>query len=486
MTANATDTQNTEKSTPEIKEVEAIITQHSISVNDKPLNYTATTGKMPLKNEQDEIQAQLFYVAYTLNEVEDTSKRPLMFVFNGGPGSSSVWLHLGAVGPKRVVMGEEGFMPAPPYRLEDNAYTWLDLGDLVFIDPVGTGFSRATKAEDSKKYWSLEGDLESVGEFIRLYLSRNERWTSPLFLAGESYGTTRASGLAGHLIDKGIAFNGIMLISTVMNFQTLHFDKGNDLVYPLHLPTYCATAWYHNQLDEDLQNRPLRDLLHEVEAWAETDYTLALTKGDKLSDDDWDAVVGKLVRYTGLTKRYIEGTNLRIDIMRFCKELVRDDRMSVGRLDSRFTGINADAVSEYPEFDPSYNAIVPPYTAMMNQYVRAQLGYKTDLPYEILSFNVNRGWEWEGGKYADTSERLRSAFAKNPFMEIFVAQGYYDLGTPYFATYYSLHHMGLDDDVKDNITIEEYEAGHMMYLHIPSLAKLKEDVSDFVEAILGN
>lgn len=465
----------------DIKEEEPIITTHSLDVEGVTLNYTAQTGMMPLKDEKDEINASIFYTAYTLNDVDDPAERPLIFVFNGGPGSASVWLHMGALGPKRVDMGNDGFMPAPPFRLVDNQYTWLDMGDLVFIDPVGTGYSRASEPDDNKKYWDLEKDLESVGEFIRLYLSRNERWSSPLYLAGESYGTTRASGLSGLLIDRGIALNGIMLISTVINFQTIRFTKANDLPHMLYIPTYCATAYYHNKLSADLQQRELRELLHEVEAWSEEVYAVALAKGDRLSDEDRNAIAEQLSTYTGISKRFILGADLRINIMSFCKELVRDDKRAVGRLDSRFIGIMASAEGQYPDFDPSMHAIIPPYTAMYNQYVRAELGYKNDLNYEILSFKVNMGWKYKGGEFPDTSEALRSAFAKNPYMKVFVGQGYYDLATPFFAAYYSLEHMGLDKSLRDNITIAEYEAGHMMYLHVASLAKLKTDVVAFME-----
>lgn len=469
---------------PEVVEKEPIVTQHSVKLGRKTLKYTVNTGKMPLKNVKDEIEAQIFYMAYTLDDVKNPDERPLIFVFNGGPGSASVWLHLGALGPKRVVMAEEGFMPAPPYRLEENEFTWLDLADLVFIDPVGTGYSRATKDEDNKNYWGLEKDLESVGEFIRLYLGRFERWGSPLFLAGESYGTTRASGLAGHLVDRGIALNGIMLISTVMNFQTLRFDNGNDLPYALYVPAYTATAHYHNKLGKKLQERPLREVLSEVEEWVDNEYTIALAKGDRLPEKEADKIADKLAKYTGLSKKFVKGANLRVEIWRFCKELVRDDSRMVGRLDSRFIGISSSSETEYPDFDPSMNAIIPPYTAMINQYVRKELGYKTDLNYEILSGKVNQSWEYEGGHYPNTSEYLRSAFAKNPHMKLFVGQGYYDLATPYFAAYYTLEHLGLDKSLQGSVTTAEYEAGHMMYLHIPSLSKLKDDVDEFMKKAL--
>ncbi len=477
-----TDAAEKDKSQPDIKEEAPVITSHQLDLDGATLSYSATTGKMPLKDALDKIVAQMFYTAYTLEGDSDPAERPLIFVFNGGPGSASIWLHMGALGPRRVDMGDEGFMPPPPYRLIDNAYTWLDLGDLVFIDPVGTGYSRASDPEDNQKYWGLEADLEAVGEFIRLYLSRNRRWTSPLYLAGESYGTTRAAGLAGHLIDRGIAFSGIVLISTIMNFQTTRFTKANDLPYTLFLPSYCATAHYHRQLDGDLQARELRGLLQEVADWSDTDYTVALAKGNRLSEEERIAVAAQLSRYTGLSMRFIHGADLRINILSFCKELLRDDKRAVGRLDSRFVGIMASAEGQTYDFDPAMHAIVPPYTAVFNQYVREALGYRTDLNYAISNAEVIRNWQYEGGRFPDTSEGLRSAFAKNPFMKVLVAQGYYDLATPFHAAYYSLSHMGLDASLRDNVIIEEYEAGHMMYLHEASLAKLKADAAEFIRS----
>jgi len=477
------DEQPTEKKIT-IPQVPPVETQHQITVANRLLSYTATTGIIPLKDEdKDEITAGIFFTAYTLNDVADTAARPLIFVFNGGPGSSSVWLHLGAIGPQRVKMQDEGWMPAPPFRLEDNPSTWLDLADLVFIDPVGTGFSRAADPEKKKDFWSVENDLKSVGDFIRLYLTRYKRWHSPLYLAGESYGTTRAAGLAGYLFDRGIAFNGLLLISTVLNFQTISFDQGNDLPFMLFLPTYAATAWYHRLLTPDLQQKSLVDFLTEVEAWAETDYTVALSKGDRLTAGEREAVIQKLALYTGLEPRFLDYTNLRVRDQHFFKELLRSKKRTVGRLDSRFTGIDRLYVTETPEFDPSMTAIFPPYTAMFNQYVRESLGYETDATYEILSISVNQAWQWDRGKFPDTSESLRSATSKNPFMKVFLALGYYDLATPHFATEYTLSHMDLDPSVRSNFVTAYYEAGHMLYLDVPSLTRLKSDVSQFMQGI---
>ncbi len=461
-----------------------VVTQHEIKVQGKTLAYTVTTGLMPINNEKGEKEADIFFMAYTLDNTGSASHRPLMFSFNGGPGSASVWLHLGALGPKRVQMLEDGNLPAPPYRAVENEYTWLEQTDLVFIDPVGTGYSRPAKPDLGPKFWGLKGDIESVGEFIRMYLTRYQRWISPLFLVGESYGTTRAAGLAGHLIEKGIAMNGILLVSSILNFQTALFGKGNDLPYILFLPTYTATAWYHQRLSDDLQ-QSLPKTLAEVEAWAETGYATALAKGDALSTRARQETINRLARYTGLSKRFIEDNDLRIEIFRFCKELLRDQKRTVGRLDSRIKGRDALNSTEKPDFDPSMTAIRPPYTAVLNDYLRRELGYKSDLEYYILGGGINTSWDWAVKQgYADTSEALRSAFAKNPYMQLFVASGYYDLATPYFATRYTLSHLGLDPDLRANITTADYEAGHMMYIHNASLAKLKADVTEFLKKAL--
>ncbi|HYY94870.1 MAG TPA: hypothetical protein VE713_10155 [Pyrinomonadaceae bacterium] len=468
---------------PAMQDLPPVVTKHEIRIGGRALRYTVTTGVMPLRNLAGETEARIFYMAYTLDGVGDRSQRPLMFSFNGGPGSASVWLHMGALGPRRVQMLDDGQMPPPPYRLVDNESTWLDFTDLVFIDPVGTGYSRAAKPELGSRYFGLQGDIQSVGEFIRLYLARNERWTSPLFLVGESYGTTRAAGLSGYLVEHGIAFNGIILISTIMNFQTTNFGKGNDLPYVLFLPTYSAIAWYHKKLPPDLQ-ADLRKTLDEVERWVATDYTIALAKGDRLTPAERQEVIDRLNRYTGLDKRFIDQSDLRIEIQRFDKELLRDERRTVGRLDGRFKGIDALAVSETPDFDPSLAAIRPPYTATFNNYVRAELGFKSDLEYYILGGGVGR-WDFGADNtYADTSESLRSAFAKNPYMRLMVACGYYDLATPYFAAQYTLKHMGLDPSLRGNVTLSYYEAGHMVYIDKNSLAQLKHNAADFVQSAL--
>ncbi len=483
-TAGADEKEKDKDKKKEAPEEKPVVTKHELKLDGKILKYTVTTGLLPIKNEEGETEASLFFMAYALAPpAGGPARRPLMFSFNGGPGSSSVWLHLGALGPKRVKMLGDGAMPAPPYELAE--HTWLDQTDLVFIDPVGTGYSRPAKPDLGKRFWGLEGDIQSVGEFIRLYLTRYERWASPLFLVGESYGTTRAAGLAGYLVERGIAFNGIVLVSSILNFQTARFAKGNDLPYVLFLPTYTATAWFHGKLAPDLQ-KDLRQALAEVEAWAATDYAAALAKGDRLTEAERRDVIDRLARYTGLEKRYVDLSDFRIEIQRFCKELLRDEKHTVGRLDSRFKGTDLLAAAERPEFDPSLAAIRPPFTAMFNDYVRRELGYKSDLTYHVLGGGIGR-WDWgsAGEGYPDTSEALRSAFAKNPYMALFVASGYYDLATPYFATEYTLAHMGLDPGRRGSVTTAQYEAGHMMYIHAESLAKLKRDVAAFLRGALA-
>src|SRR5213593_109103 len=334
-----------------------VITHHEIRVGGRTLRYTATTGMMPIKNRDGETEARMFFMAYTLDDGGNRNRRPLTFSFNGGPGSASGWLHLGAIGPRRVRMNPDGTMPAPPYELVDNEHTWLNQSDLVFIDPVGTGYSRAVRPELASKFFGLQGDIESVGEFIRMYLTRYERWTSPLFLAGESYGTTRASALSGYLIDRGIAFNGIMLISTIMNFETTNFAAGNDIPYTLFLPSYAATAWYHKKLSPDMQAKPVAKVVAEAEAFASGEYSSALEKGARLTDKERQDAINRLAHFTGLDTKIIDYANLRVNLNLFRKELLRTERRSIGRLDSRFKGYDSNLATDSTEYDPSESAI---------------------------------------------------------------------------------------------------------------------------------
>jgi carboxypeptidase C (cathepsin A) len=471
-----------EKAPPPAPEEVLSSTSHQVVIGGETVRYTATAGNYVLAEEDGTPKANVFFIAYTRDGVDDPRQRPVLFSFNGGPGSSSVWLHLGLFGPRRVAMEEEGWAPPPPYRLVDNEHSLLDLADLVFIDPVTTGFSRAVPVDEDKQFHGVEEDIASVGDFIRLWVARNERWASPKIVAGESYGTTRAAGLSGYLQQRhGMYLNGVVLVSSILDFQTARFDPGNDLPYLLFLPTYTATAWYHGQLPEDLQQGPLIDALDEAESFALGDYALALLAGDDLPAAQRRATVEELARLTGLSREYVDGADLRPQIFRFTKELLREEERTVGRLDSRFTGIDRDAVGESFEFDPSMAAILGPYGALLNDYVRRELGYESDLPYEILTGRVHP-WSFAdfANRYVNVAETLRQAMTQNPYLKVFVASGYFDLATPYFATEYTFDHLGLDPTLTDNVEIHHYEAGHMMYIRYRELVQLKSDLAAFL------
>lgn len=474
-----------------------VTTRHSVRVGGRELAYTATTGTMVLREEAEKKgehegasdgekpRATVFFVAYALENAPDAAKRPVTFAFNGGPGSSSVWLHLGALGPRRVVGDEAGHLTRPPYRLTENEHTLLAESDLVFIDPVSTGFSRPVSGEKARDFHTFKKDIASVGDFIRLWCTRYRRWPSPKFLAGESYGTTRAAGLAEYLQERhGMYLNGILLVSSVLDFQTLEFLPTNDLPNVLYLPAYAATAWYHQRLAKELQE-DLRRTLDQVEAFAVGEYATALLRGDALPAAERTAVAAKVARFTGLSQDYVERANLRPEIMHFCKELLRDQRRTVGRLDSRYTGVDRDATGGEIATDPSFGAVMGPYTATLNDYVRGELGFESDLPYEILSFKTNEAWRFEhDNRFVEVVESLRKAMTMNPFLRVFVANGYFDLATPYSATEYTFRHLGLPAELQGNVEMAYYEAGHMMYVHQPSLAKLGKDLSAFVRAAL--
>ena len=466
------------------------VTRHRTRIGKRDIAYTVTCGTMVLrefaekdgKSEGEKARARVFFIAYAVDDVPNKAKRPVTFSFNGGPGSSSVWLHFGVLGPRRVDLDAEGFASAPPGRLVDNEFSLLDTSDLVFIDPVGTGFSRMVEGEKVKEYHEYKRDLESVGEFIRLWVSRYGRWASPKFLIGESYGTTRASGLAGHLLERyGMYLNGVMLVSCALDFAVLRFDPANDLPPILFLPTYAATAWYHKRLAADLQKKALRKLLDEVQAFAEGDYAAALFQGGRLPAKARRDIVQRVARYTGLTPEYVDRTDLRIEIFRFCKELLRDEGRTVGRLDSRYTGVDRDSAGEQFEFDPAMAEIFGPYAAAANDYVRNDLRFESDTPYEVIRpLYVDWGWKDYANRYAAVGETLRKAMSMNPRMRVLVASGYFDFATPHFAADYSLDHLGLAPELRRNISVTYYEAGHMMYAHRPSLAKLATELRRFV------
>jgi carboxypeptidase C (cathepsin A) len=458
-------------------------TQHSVKIGSDTINYTARAGTIVMKDEDGNAKASIFFVAYTRDGV-DPAKRPVTFAFNGGPGSSSVWLHLGCLGPKRVVYGDdEGHAAPPPSRLVDNEDSILDVTDLVFIDPITTGYSRAIPVKEDTKYHGFEGDIDSVGDFIRLWMTRYNRWGSPKFLAGESYGTTRAAGLSGWLQDHGIFPNGIILISSILNFETARFETGNDLPYELFLPTYSAIAWYHHKLPADLQSKPIADVTAEVEQFAVGPYAAALMRGDALPEAERNDITQKVARYTGLRPEYVAQSNNRIRIDRFDKELLRDKRRTVGRYDGRFIGIDRDAAGERNDYDPSYSAVHGSYTANLNDYVRRELKFESDLPYEILTSRV-RPWSFDKyeNRYLDVAETLRDSMTQNQYLHVYVANGYYDLATPFAATKYTFARAQFDPEIRKNVSMGFYEGGHMMYMDRHAHGKLKSDLSAFIKS----
>lgn len=460
-----------------------VTTSHKIAIAGTTLPWETDFGLMPIENDKGEIEATLSFTYYRRpGDVE--IGRPLTILFNGGPGSSSVWLHMGGIGPRRVRLLDDGAMPPPPFEVIDNPYTWLTFSDLVFIDPVDTGFSKAKDEDTSKRFRSVDGDLELVGEFIRRFLTRYRRWHSPLFLSGESYGTFRAAGLAGTLADRGIIFNGIILISSVLELGTLLFESGDDLPYVVYVPTYAATAWHHGRLNDDLQNTSLEKLLDEVREWALTTYTVALARGVDLKAEERSRVAAELSRFTGIDQPLLERWNLRITGSRFCNELLRSEGKIVGRLDARFTGFDPAGLTDNSEYDPSMSAIRAPFTAAFNAYLNQELGFESEAEYHIL-----RGLDWAWGDSEAGTPRtnafLEKAFAHNPYLNLMVLSGYFDLATPFFATEYTLNRLRIDPAIRSQIVRADYAGGHMMYVAERILNDMQRDVAKFVEQALA-
>jgi carboxypeptidase C (cathepsin A) len=463
---------------------EPIVTTHTAKLGGQKIKYSATAGKLPARNEKGEVKGHIFFVAYQRLDTEDTESRPVSFCFNGGPGSSSVWLHLGMLGPRRVRFPDDAQPLKPPYQLQANPHSLLDVTDLVFIDPVSTGFSRPATQKDKGEFHGYDEDVRSVAQFIHDYTTKYERWLSPKFLIGESYGGVRAAGLASRLQQRfNLELNGIVVISGAINFQTLRFAAANDLPYIAFLPTYTATAWYHKALPADLQQQPLRKVVKQAEQFAGDEYQRALFLGAALPDAERDAVVEKMSRLTGLSKEFVEGADLRVSMSRFGKELLRSREQTVGRFDSRFVGFDRDTVGESYEYDPSGAAIFGPFTATLNQYLRSDLQFEDDSVYEILTSKVHP-WSYSRfeNRYVDASDSLRRAMTANPYLKLFVACGYYDLATPHFAMDYTVRHLGLVPKLRQNVTVRYYEGGHMMYIHEPSMKRLRAHLESFYES----
>jgi carboxypeptidase C (cathepsin A) len=479
---------DTKPTTPAPPVDDLVERSHQLSIGRRRrLDYTSRTGRVVLREEAIEdgksqghkARATVFLTAYTLDGA-DPRKRPVVFAFNGGPGSSSVWLHLGLLGPRRVVTGDAGALTPPPYDLVDNAETLLAHADLVFIDPVATGYSRAVDGEKVNEYHGFTRDLESVGEVIRLWTSRNGRWMSPKFLAGESYGTLRAAGLAAHLQQRhGMYLNGIILVSAVLDIGSVAAEEGNDRPYPLYLPTYAAIAHYHGKHGD----RPLDEVLAEATAYATDEYPKVLALGSRIDGRARQRAARRLATLTGLGRDYLDRVNLRVEHIRFFTELLRDQGRSVGRLDGRFVGWEPDGGREHFSADPSMSAIMGPYTAAFNHYVRDELGYENDLPYEILSEKAFEAWSYKEfeGKPISVTERLGAAMRANPHLRVHVASGWYDGATPYFATEEVMAHVPIPDELRGNVEYRYYPAGHMMYVHEPSRLEQSRDLAEFVE-----
>jgi carboxypeptidase C (cathepsin A) len=483
----------------DMKEVAPVQTHHTITVNGRTLRYTATAGRMPIKDATGKIDAEMFFVAYTLDGA-DPAKRPVTFSYNGGPGSASIWLHMGALGPRTVVLQPEGWMPEPPYRLHDNPYTPLDATDIVMIDAIGTGYSRPADMQQAKKFWGLQGDIEAFGEFIRMYISRYERWSSPLYLLGESYGTTRSAGVAGYLADKGINFNGICLLSMVLNFESLEFAPTNDVPYPLILPTMTMIAGYHHKLPPNLSG-DMNKTRQEASDFAMNQYWPALNKGDALTPEERSAMADKVAQYTGLPRNVVQMANMRIDVRTFMQWLLADQQKIVGRLDGRYTSPAPNGALETGRFDPTSAATTGPFTAVFNDYIRRELNYKLDMPYYTSARDLGPGvftWNWarpqqpgQGGGgfemgYADVASALRTAMIKDPYLKVLVMEGDYDMATPFLAAQYTMNQLNVTPDIHKNISFTYYASGHMVYLDQTAHDKMHKDYTNFVHSAWTN
>lgn len=466
-----------------------VTTHHTITIDGQEIRYTATTGTLLLKNEKDSSVALFGFTAYTKDGVTSKDDRPVTFAYNGGPGSSSIWLHMGALGPKKVVIDHPEATPPPPYKTEDNQYSPLDVTDLVMIDPVGTGLSRPVGKAKGADFWGVDQDIKSVSQFIFQYIAANDRWNSPKFLLGESYGTTRSAGVADYLFENmGIEVNGVILVSTILNFLPDDFTNGNDLPYMLYLPTYAAISWYHHALPVQVSN--LDSLLVVVRQFARGEYADALFEGSAIDSAKLNEVIDKLYDYTGLSKSYWKKANLRVNEPQFTEELLRGRGVTVGRLDSRYEGPTPDLLGEYSDYDPQSSTISPVFMTDFMDYLHTDLNFPTDQTYHFDAYsNKDFKWDWkpEGRSewwmgYPDVSGYLADIMQKDPYLNVLVLNGYFDLATPFFETEYTMDHLGNNiPGIKDRIHMKYFQAGHMMYIHSESLPLFKSAVAEFIQ-----
>ena len=468
------------------------VTEHTIQLGGQNIAYTATAGTIQLKDDKGEPNASVYYTAYTRSGSGDSDARPVTFIYNGGPGGSSAPQHMGAFGPKRVVTLDAGPTPPSPYKLVDNtAGCLLGATDEVFIDPVGTGFSHALGKAEDKQFWGIDEDVNSLAQFITTYVTRNNRWNSPKFLIGESYGTFRNAALVNRLQSQGMDFNGVVMISTVLDLRTLAFGPGDDLPYILYLPSYAAAAWYHKALKE--QPSDLTSFLKDARQFAAGPYAQALQKGAKLDAAEKGRVLKELVRFTGLSEDYLTKADLRVNAFQFMAELQRSGGMVTGRLDARFSGYAFDRLDENATYDPMSTAVFGAFVASFNRYVREDLKFGQDQEYKLLNEQAGGGWNWKRrspGSFFPISPNvegdLTQAIISNPHLKVEVENGYYDFATPFFGAEYTMDHLALPDKLRGNIQLKYYNAGHMMYLHEADLGELRGNIVGFIKGAAAN
>ncbi len=467
-----------EKESADAKEAPPKETIGTAQIAGASLAYHVKTGMMPILKDDGGVRANLFYVYYKLDSGGDAAKRPITFCFNGGPGSSSVWLHLGAFGPKKVQLPSGTEASSPAAKIVDNPNSILDATDLVFIDPIATGLSRAAKGEKQEQFFDVDEDIKAAGEFIRLFVTRENRWLSPKYLCGESYGGLRVGGLVPYLQDEhGMNIDGVIVLSGLLDFETLYEDGSNELPFVLSLPAFAATASYYHKLAPDLQ-ADLPKALREAREFAHGAYATALLKGNAIDPGEKQRVAEQLSRFTGLAARDISDTNLRITPDIFRSLLLRQEGKILGRFDARITADSREKLHNWPEFDPSLSAVLPIFSAGVNDYVRDNLGYKSDAPYHVLG-----ALPWHYGqfsnRYASMTEKLGGALRQDPHMRLLVLLGKYDLAIPGDEMRYSIDHLPIPDSLRGNVTFASYDSGHMMYLNPPDAAKLRADLLAF-------